>query len=755
MPSASSRPIGGLSVGRKLSSATLVVVVLVAAAVYIGLSRYERRSLILAKEQAAIMVMQLLAANLSAPLTFDDATSVGETVASLASNPEIEFGAAWAVDPAHPAVLAAPLSVLSRGPRPIARPASVPAAIGGRFTGTEVVVEAPVKDPNGKVVGVAQLAFSTAREETLIADIERRVLWLSMGSALGLIGILSLASRAVVVRPLQRLTQATSALERGDKADLVVTTRDEIGDLMRAFLTMSAAIETREHRIRERNRDMRRILDNAEGGFITVSRAGVMSDERSRILEGWFGPAEGPSFLDYFSRICPDLAEQMQVSWEALGEGTLPMDLLIDQMPRGFVRDGRHFELRYRAISGPNDAFESLLVVIHDATEGVERDRAERAQKEMLAIFQRLMTDPSGWREFLESGSRMVERLSHASPPDDVTARRLLHTLKGNCAVMGIEGMARFIHELEGRLAEDHAGFGATDARMLAQRWGEVAAISAGLGGGRQSRKITITAEELDDLVLALERRADVGGLARRVASWRDEPIAERFEGIRTQVQALSHKLGKGEPDVIIEPGAVRVPFAPFADLWATLTHVVRNAVDHGFQTAAERTAAGKGPNNRLWLRAVDTGEQGFVLSISDDGRGIDWGNLAVKAAAAGLPTATRLDLERALFVDAISTRDQVSETSGRGVGLGAVRGAVLGLGGTIEIESTVGQGTSFRFVLPWPRTRPDPGLGGFGFGQGPVPRANAAGIGGTGPARDPDSGPVAVSPITSGGGSV
>lgn len=102
--------MGGLSVGRKLSSATLVVVVLVAIAVYVGLSRYERRSLMLAKEKAAGMVMQLLAANLSAPLTFADATSVGETVASLASNPEIELGAAWALDPAHPAVLGAPLS---------------------------------------------------------------------------------------------------------------------------------------------------------------------------------------------------------------------------------------------------------------------------------------------------------------------------------------------------------------------------------------------------------------------------------------------------------------------------------------------------------------------------------------------------------------------------------------------------------------------------------------------------------------------
>lgn len=751
MSSPSRRPMGGLSVGRKLSGATLVVVALVAVAVYIGLSRYERRSLMLAKEKAAVMVIQLLAANLSAPLTFADATSVGETVASLASNPEIELGAAWAIDPAHPAVLSAPLSVLSRGARPPAPPRTVPVTLGSRFTATDVVVEAPVKDPNGKVVGVAQLGFSTASEEALIADIERRVLWLSMGSAFGLIGILSLASRAVVVRPLQRLTRATAALKRGDKADLVVTTRDEIGELMHAFLDMRGAIETREQRIQDRNRDMRRILDNAEAGFITVSRAGVMSDERSGILERWFGPAEGPSFFVYFSRICPNLAEQMQLSWEALLEGFLPMDLLIDQMPVGFERDGRSFQLRYRAISGPTDPVESLLVVIHDATEAVERDRAERAQKEMLVIFRRLMTDASGWLEFLESGTRMVERLSGASPPDDVTARRLLHTLKGNCAVMGIEGLARLIHELEQRLAEGHARLGADDARMLSQRWGELATISSELGGGAgQSRRVAITVEELDDLWRALERHGDLGALARRVASWRDEPIAHRFERIRAQIQALAQKLGKEEPDVIIEPGILRVPPEPFDELWAALTHIVRNAVDHGFETTEERAAAGKSPNNRVWLRGVDAGDHGFVISISDDGRGIDWAKLAVKAAAAGLPVTTRAELEQALFVDAISTRDQVSETSGRGVGLGAVRDVVLGLGGSIEVESTAGQGTTFRLALPWPQAGWEAAPDARGSGRVQVRRPPAHSTSRIGPIRDADAagGEVAGAPF-------
>lgn len=264
------RPLGGVSVGTKLSAATLAVVALVAVAVYLGLSHYERRSQFLAKEKAAVMVMQLFAANLSAPLTFADATSVAETVSSVSSNPEIEFGAAWALDTENPHALGARLGVLSRGSRPPEAPRAIPPALRAQLTATHVVVEAPVKDPSGKLVGAAQLGFSTAREEAAIAAIERRVLALSMGSALGLIVILSLASRAVVVRPLRHLTHATAALKRGDKPERLIPTNDEIGELTQAFMEMSQAIEIREQRIRERNRDMLRILDNAEDGDASV-----------------------------------------------------------------------------------------------------------------------------------------------------------------------------------------------------------------------------------------------------------------------------------------------------------------------------------------------------------------------------------------------------------------------------------------------------------------------------------------------------
>ena len=88
------------------------------------------------------------------------------------------------------------------------------------------------------------------------------------------------------------------------------------------------------------------------------------------------------------------------------------------------------------------------------------------------------------------------------------------------------------------------------------------------------------------------------------------------------------------------------------------------------------------------------------TFSVSDDGGGVDWDKVRSKASAAGLPVRTDAELADALFHDGMSTRDQVSATSGRGVGLGALRAQVFALHGQIEVESTPERGTTFRFVF-------------------------------------------------------
>ncbi len=136
------------------------------------------------------------------------------------------------------------------------------------------------------------------------------------------------------------------------------------------------------------------------------------------------------------------------------------------------------------------------------------------------------------------------------------------------------------------------------------------------------------------------------------------------------------------------------------------LTHLVRNAVDHGIEASADRIAAGKAPKGVLALRAYHASGQ-VVVEVSDDGRGIDPEKIGAKAVQKGLRTADQVaamsqaDLLQLLFLAGFSTAEVVSNVSGRGVGMDVVRTKIESIGGAVEVDSVVGRGTTWRLRIP------------------------------------------------------
>ena len=136
------------------------------------------------------------------------------------------------------------------------------------------------------------------------------------------------------------------------------------------------------------------------------------------------------------------------------------------------------------------------------------------------------------------------------------------------------------------------------------------------------------------------------------------------------------------------------------------LTHLVRNAVDHGIGTPAARIAAGKPPLGVLTLRAYHAGGQ-VIVEVADDGRGIDTDRIAAKAVERGLRTPDEVatmgapDLLQLLFLPGFSMAEAVTNVSGRGIGMDVVRTKIEAIGGTVDVESRVGRGTTWRLRIP------------------------------------------------------
>jgi chemosensory pili system protein ChpA (sensor histidine kinase/response regulator) len=182
-------------------------------------------------------------------------------------------------------------------------------------------------------------------------------------------------------------------------------------------------------------------------------------------------------------------------------------------------------------------------------------------------------------------------------------------------------------------------------------------------------------------------------------------PFAQTADRLPRAVRDISLKCGK-QAELVVEGRDTLIDKMILEQLYDPMTHLVNNAITHGIETPEERTAVGKDPVGAITIRTFYQGNQ-TVISISDDGAGIDPDKVKRKALEKGVITPaqademTRLDIYNLLFHSGFSTRDKADDFAGRGVGMDVVRTNLNEIRGAISIDSNIGQGTTFTIRLP------------------------------------------------------
>jgi two-component system chemotaxis sensor kinase CheA len=272
-----------------------------------------------------------------------------------------------------------------------------------------------------------------------------------------------------------------------------------------------------------------------------------------------------------------------------------------------------------------------------------------------------------------------------------------LHTLKGNAGMMELTVLAQLCHAAEDALA----GEGSTEDVMkpIMRRWNELRATLELLGATDAVDRLEVSRQELSQVIGALEQGRPLPQIIATLRCWKLEPLQLPLTRLGEHARGLAQRLGKG--DIRVEVAADGLLFDPTSEVgfWKSLVHVVRNAVDHGMELPSGRQAAGK-ELPELRLEAELQGDD-LTLRIQDDGGGIDWERVAGVAQQKGLALGNHSDLIQALLVPELSTRSEVSDTSGRGVGMAALASHIERLGGSIDAESTVGHGCTWTIIVP------------------------------------------------------
>jgi two-component system chemotaxis sensor kinase CheA len=276
----------------------------------------------------------------------------------------------------------------------------------------------------------------------------------------------------------------------------------------------------------------------------------------------------------------------------------------------------------------------------------------------------------------------------------------MVHTLKGTSAIFGIHTLADACHALETWMDEERTLPTVEQREDLLRKLERVRANLDKLLGADERNRIEVARPEFDAALRAVLHDEPKADLVRRIASWPLEPTSRRLERIAEQANRIADRLNKGPLNVVIEDNGLRLEPTRWASFWSSFLHVIRNAVDHGLESPEERIAAGKSEQGTIELTTEIEGDA-FRIEVRDDGRGIDWGAIAEKARAVAIPHESSEDLVEAMFTEGISTARFVTDVSGRGVGMGAVRAECIRRGGTIDLVTRPGAGTHIVFRFP------------------------------------------------------
>lgn len=473
------------------------------------------------------------------------------------------------------------------------------------------------------------------------------------------------------------------------------------------------------------------LLDNSGQGFLSFGRDLLVEPEHSRECVNLLGGQIAGSPVATLLNLGDAERERQLIDnlRSAIDEpDPFRRDLYLSLLPAEQRINGRIVRIAYRPLE------ERLMLILTDITERRRLEEQVATEQARLKLIVVAVTEADDLFEVLEHFKEFREE-TLPGLLDDLTASRLaeiyrqVHTFKGLFAQLEFPELPKSLHQLESLLGRAKrqvaaATCGADDITLGMERAqaaleSDLAVLRDALGDGFFAKSGCLVLDQ--DQVAMLDRiahRLHADGQpspspeeTREFVRWlrclRHVRLAEMLSGYPKAVARLAERLGKEVAPVTMEDDGVRVDPAIYGPFAKSLVHLFRNAVDHGIEPPEERLEAGKDEVGSIHCR-ITREDADILVEIADDGRGLDPDAIRRKAVALEYCDAEQAlamnddGIHSVIFDDAFSTRDDITETSGRGIGLAAIRDEVDKLGGRIVVASSPGQGTRFTFVLPY-----------------------------------------------------
>ena len=516
--------------------------------------------------------------------------------------------------------------------------------------------------------------------------------------------------------------------------------------------TLELRVAERTAQLSQKTHDINAMLNNMNLGVCTVVPGNRLHPEYSAYLSTIFGTNDlaGRDVMEALfvnSNLGVDSKDQIVVALGAIiGEDSMMFDfnshLLATEMQiKGADGNNKILQMDWSPIKNDDDGVDKVLLIVQDVTHLRELELAAAHQKEELDLISQIIKISIGkFNDFIDSANKfivenreLIESKQSIDPEVIAALFRNMHTIKGNARTYEFKLVTDAAHAAEQHY--DHLRKDAEaiwDQSTLLQELDAVAAAIARyveinedkLGRkGRASDLLTtrgtfVGSEEIASIramVADLAQRGegtDINALQKAVNHLGLIPLQRLISGAVDSLSSLAKELNKPTPAVDIVNGDVAFNNTFAEALKISLMHIVRNSLDHGIESPQDRAAAGKAEQGQVRFACERNGDA-LELHISDDGRGLALHKLYEKGVANGVFNGVERPSPEAvaelIFQSGLSTAAQVTQVSGRGVGMDAVRTFLEKEGGSIRIVlSKPGAEfgfTPFKFVLSLPAT--------------------------------------------------
>jgi two-component system chemotaxis sensor kinase CheA len=520
---------------------------------------------------------------------------------------------------------------------------------------------------------------------------------------------------------------------------------NEIDALIAAFNSMSAQLkhyftglnelnEELEHKVEDRTKQVKTLLDNANQGFLAFSSDMLIHNEYSeKCVEIFNSDIAGKDI----SRLLFEDETQRFKFKDTLtslldSSDVVQIEAILSLLQNEFYIADKIVSAEYKMVNE-----DDFMIILTDITEkkALEK-RLERERKTLKMVVSSVANTSeffelvSEYKEFLQIRTSLVD--TSKTPLYNLTELyRTVHTYKGNFAQKDFITTPQGLHKLETRLSKFLADPNTTNEAVIAvlkkvelEAWldKDLLLLKQTLGENffDDESKITISEETLNGFKSKIKENAinlglqesAINEIMEEVETLKLKSLYDALSSFPKIVEQVSVKLGKSVYPMHIECDKkiyISDEYKPFI---RTLVHIFRNSVDHGLEFPDDRAEIGKDEVGTITCVASLDKNSNIQIVIADDGAGVNIKRVSKKAIENGICTEADIakmsneEIAMLIFSDNFSTKEEISELSGRGVGLAAVKAELENIGGHMHISTQQNKGATFAFYIPYYQTR-------------------------------------------------